>query len=212
MVQCRPGRLLLPGILGISVATFFLIYFLQSPKDNTFASFGSYLGYALTHSSMRAALPGDSVGGYPFGLRACLAAATQILGLSCGGFMFYATLWEEPYCEACGQYFIDADAQERFLADTAAADNAIRIAHDTFQNGHYQELLEVYPTLGAPREEPASKVITRLELCQCKQCGASRLRFTAQRKQVIGIQTSWTNIKEAAESGYTRSRLQLRAS
>ncbi|AFL86789.1 hypothetical protein Terro_0445 [Terriglobus roseus DSM 18391] len=210
--QCRPGRFTLAGILGIATATFFLIYFLQYPKDNTFASFTSYLAYALTHAKMPSAFPGDSIGAYPMGLLAYLAAATQILGLASGGFMFYATLREEPFCEGCRKYFRTEDPQSRFLADTAAAEEVIRLAHTTFESGRYQELLEVYPKFGVAREQSTSKFLTRLELRQCPGCGATRLHFTAQRKQVVGRQTSWTKMKEAAKSGYSRSRLQLRAS
>jgi hypothetical protein len=216
LVQCRPGRFTLAGILGIAIATFFLIYFLQYPKDNTFTSFGSFLGYALTHPTphpaIRNVLSGDSPGEYPMGPLAYLAGITQILGFAFGGFMFYATLREEPYCEGCGRYFKEAEPQRRFLADTAAADNFIHVAHDSIEHGRYQELLEMYPTLGAAREEPASKVLTRLELSQCKGCGATLLHFTAQRKQVQERQTRWTEMKEAAKTGYSRSRLQLRAS
>ncbi len=122
----RPTRLLLLNIVAASIATFFLIYYLSyitlqiaGKQVSDYVPFWQYLDIAIRSTSMefryRGAVKLGSTG--ELGSFGYVVSILQILGFAAGGFVVYAHLVSQPYCEKCSRYLSGKGRQARYTGD-----------------------------------------------------------------------------------------------
>jgi len=114
----RPTAALLTAMVGISVATFFLIYWIDFTESNYATTYSNFLTHQLNNTSISIGFkhkdtdfdtPDIDIGaaGYFFAL-------LQIVGFGAGGYVMYSVLKDEAYCDRCETYMKEAGKQTVF--------------------------------------------------------------------------------------------------
>jgi hypothetical protein len=213
LLNFRPAKDLLVGIVAISTGTFFFIYWLEwvfltvdGKPISEAIPYSDYLTYMITHTSvsllhggLNNSLDLGSGGGYVY-------AALQIIGFAVGGFCIYVYLVGLPYCKECRLFLKDKGKQTRFFGNsddvTVSTENFLAKANEhRFQDsikGHYE----------TGSDKPATGEIafcSSVELKRCKGCEKHYLEFEVKR----WVNKEWKAIPELTYATYMMERVEV---
>ena len=206
----RPGRIALANMLAVSVANFFLIYWLkythlkvdgESIRD--WMPFAAYLRFTLTHTALRDThFPGDpinlGVAGYGFAL-------LLMAGFALGGWFVYAITRSAAYCEACSLYMQKQGSQTRyFVSREEMAGCGARFKAEAGR-GRFRKAMELHAAAGTRQAGANTGYSIAIEVSHCSRCGEQWLELVGKQR----VNNAWTRISDARYSSYCAERIDV---
>jgi len=198
----RPTAALLTAMVGISVATFFLIYWIDFTESNYATTYSNFLTHQLNNTSISIGFkhkdtdfdtPDIDIGaaGYFFAL-------LQIVGFGAGGYVMYSVLKDEAYCDRCETYMKEAGKQTRYFPTATEIDACTGVFLSKLRAGHVQEAVDSHAGSGTGKERMSDQFSSAVEVKRCKTCSRGWLELSAQRR----VENEWKSISEPKVTTY----------
>jgi hypothetical protein len=212
----KPGTLLLVNIVVASVATFFLIHYLEyaTMEINGVAlrervPFLEYLDVMIRSTSMsvRAGRSSSVTNTGELGGWGYIPAILQVLGFAIGGFCVYAWLAGEAYCDACARYLTGGAKQTRFTGDADGFTAFMGRLGSLFEAGDFQGAIAEHRGFGTVKGDKEDHLRSTIEIRKCKACPTSWMHFTVEKKEG----REWKNISELGFATFVRAPLRITA-
>jgi hypothetical protein len=190
LLNHRPTRFVLIGVLAVSAMTFFLINYLdyaslmvdRLPARDAIP-FTTYLAISLSDMSMSLCLHATCTGGLSLGPVGYLVAAVQIVGFFLGGAVVYTYLHFVGYCEACSRYLAFRQARSRYFVDVQEATHQYAEVTGLLHQRRYSEALARQASSGTEKPQKNSVVATVVRLKYCKSCLRHQISFFLKQRQ-----------------------------
>lgn len=213
LLNFRPARDLLVGIVGISAGTFFFIYWLEymfmtvdakSVRDAI--TYSDFLDLVITNTSLSFGYRGHFVNGaVPIGAGGgYLYAALQIAGFAVGGLAVYFYLVSLPYCKDCGLYFKTKGKQTRYFENAGAVQASTEAFLAKVDEHRFQDSIQTHAGTGADNAAGASAFVSSIELKSCKGCEKHWLQFGVKR----WVKNEWKDIPELNYTTFLMERVE----
>jgi hypothetical protein len=175
LLNYRPTRLVLFGVLAMSAMTFFLVNYLDyyfmtvdGQSVRTLVSFTDFLNVSLSHMSV--CLHTCVNGGVGLGPLGYLAAGLQILGFFLGGASVYGHLQSQKYCDACERYFSHKETEKRYFPYWTEATEAHNEVLGLLRDGQFHAALARHAAVGEATKDKTFDVFSELQLRYCETC------------------------------------------
>jgi len=180
----RPTKLLLLNMVVISIATFFLIHYINyyfliidGRPVRELVDFARYLDIELSHTAVRfRMMRGPVTDPVELGSWGYLYAVLQIVGFALGGLAVYKYLDAQPYCERCSKYLVAKDTQTRYTSATQLSQITTLMAA-----GRLQDAIAAHATSGSETAGKDPKLRSQVEIKRCKNCDQHWMKFTVSR-------------------------------
>jgi hypothetical protein len=188
LLNYRPTRLVLIGVLAMSAMTFFLVnyldYFFMTVDGqyiHSFVSFTDYLNVSLSHMSV--CFHTCMHGGVGLGPLGYLAAGLQVLGFFLGGASVYGHLQSQKYCDACSRYFSHKKTEKRYFPYRKEATEAHGEVLDLLRDGQFHAALARHAASGEATKDKTFDVFSELQLRYCKSCLRHHIHVAMKRRE-----------------------------
>jgi len=198
----RPTGALLTAMLGISIAIFFLIYWVDFKESNYATTYGNFLTHQLNNTSISIGFkhkdedfdsPEIDIGaaGYFFAL-------LQIVGFGAGGYAMYSTLKDEAFCDRCEIYMKEVGKQKRYFADATEINASTNEFLSRLKAGYAQDSVNFHAASGMEKERTTDQFSSSVEVKRCKTCSYGWLKLSAERR----VEKEWKSISEPKITTY----------
>jgi hypothetical protein len=187
----RPTKVLLLNMVVISVATFFLIHYINyyflivdGRPARELVDFAQYLDTVLSHTSVRFRVARGPVSGpVELGSWGYLYAVLQIVGFAIGGVAVYWYLTGLPYCERCAKYFVakQTHTQTRYTADADKLSQIAALMRRCALAGRLQDAIAAHAISGSETYGEGPTLRSQVEINRCKNCDQHWMKFTVSR-------------------------------
>jgi hypothetical protein len=211
LLNRRPTKFLLVGMVMVALATFFLVHYLEFvtlriavPDTYDQTSFGNYLDIVFRNASLRfMGRPGNTGGlgawGYVF-------AFLQVAGFMLGGLVAYVALTSQPYCQRCSRYFSSKGQQRRFTSDIRSLSSIAGALVNLSPGSDLQPIVDAHAKHGTVRGSKEDNLRSNIEIRFCKKCGQHWLKFSVQKK----VRDDWKEINQLTLERYCDRELSAR--
>ena len=198
----RPTTTLLLNMAAISIATFFLIHYLnyyflvidgKSVRD--FIPFTQFLDFEISHTAVQFRFRGALPIGTPveIGSLGYLYAALQVVGFAVGGVAVYFNLKSVAYCDTCSKYLVGKGIQTRYTADSKILKNAVQEIRQCLTEGRFQDAISAHArAAGNATVQKEIAFYSQIHIKQCKTCNRHWLKFTVSK----WAKSEWKDITE----------------
>ena len=208
----RPTTLMLLGMIGVSLATFFLVHYLglvcfrvAAGPAYALVAFGDYLDTTIRETSLRFVGGPDSTG--ELGAWGYVFASIQVLGFMLGGVVVYATLVSQPYCQSCSRYLSKKGKQTRFTSDADSLKAIVRGLVSVPPSGDLQQGIDAHANHGTAHGSGYDRFRSSIEIRFCKKCGQHWLGFGVQKE----ARGAWRDVNELSLERFSDQELNVRA-
>lgn len=207
-INHRPTKVLLGSIVSVSIATFFLVHYLDyrfltvdGKAARDFVSFAGFLSFVLSHQSVQFGVGSHGIGSaVQLGLWGYLYALLQVVGFAAGGFVIYLYLEALPYCRRCAKYLAAKEKQARFTTDRKKIDECAAQMKQQVNAGRIQEAIAMHAVFGdAKPVNVRTSLRSLVEIKRCKDCNQHWMRFSISRHG----QGDWQEISNTHFENYT---------
>jgi len=197
----RPTRILLLNMVAISVATFFLIHYLNyffleidGKAVRDFIPFSRYLDIEMSHTAVQFNIRAHPIGeAVEIGSWGYLYAALQMLGFAVGGVAVYFHLKSLPYCDSCSKYLAKKGIQTRYTASSETLTKAVKDIIQCLSENRFQDVIAVHAkTAGSDTYQKELVLRSQIQIKRCKSCNQHWLRFTVSKR----ARDDWKDIDE----------------
>jgi hypothetical protein len=197
----RPTGVLLLNMVAISIATFFLIHYLNyffleidGKAVRDFISFSQFLNIEVSHTALqfrfRAAPIGEAV---EIGSLGYLYAALQVLGFAVGGVAVYFHLKSLPYCDSCSKYLAKKGVQTRYTGESEVLADAVKDIMQCLSESRFQDAIAAHAkTAGSDLFRKELVLRSQIQIKRCKSCNQHWLRFSVSKR----AKDDWKDIDE----------------
>jgi hypothetical protein len=180
----RPGRMLLLNILGGSIGTFLLIYYLsfaaqlaRFPDAAGHISFWSFLDASIRRSSITViGAPSTGDLGY-FGY---ITTTLEVLGFSLGGVFIYSHLCSLLYCDRCGRRVEFVDDQVRYGSRDGLI-VLVQVVAAAYRANDPAGGIRLHSEFGSAVESKDSYLRSVSTLYACGHCRRQKVTFALER-------------------------------
>jgi|SRR5580698_8210165 hypothetical protein len=198
----RPTRILLLNMVAISVASFFLIHYLnyffmeidgRAVRD--FLPFSQYLDIELSHTAIQFRVRAQAIGGaVQLGAWGYLYAVLQMSGFAVGGVSVYGYLNSLPYCDSCSKYLVKKGIiQTRYTSDSEVLTNAVKSVMECLSESRFQDAISVHAKAAGTGTYQKELVLrSQMQVKRCKSCNQHWLRFSVSKR----ARDDWKDISE----------------
>jgi hypothetical protein len=190
LLNYRPTRLVLIGVLAMSAMTFFLVNYLDyyfmtvdGQSVRTLVSFTDFLNVSLSHMSV--CLHTCVNGGVGLGPLGYLAAGLQILGFFLGGASVYGHLQSQKYCDRCERYCKFRTTEERYFPYLEEATKAHGEVLALLRDSQFHAALARHADAGAAANGKTLDfdVFSELQLRYCETCLRHHIHVALKRRE-----------------------------
>jgi hypothetical protein len=211
LLNHRPGRLLLGSVLAVSVATYFMVNYMNytSLKVNNIpaselVSFPKYLDISLRSTSMsiHAGHGAKATETGELGILGYGVAVLQIIGFAMGGYLVYGNLRGRPYCSACAKYFRKDKSQTRYTYDSEALAALHQRLAQLAQSTQVDTAVAEHAAFGGPKQTKLTKLKSQLEVKRCPDCSNQWLKHGVARLE----KNKWAAVGDLTFSTYVNSQ------
>jgi hypothetical protein len=213
LLNFRPNRNLLLAIVAISAGTFFFIYWLEyvllTVDGNSISdtvSFGQFLNYSLSHTSIRFGFRGHPIGdAFDIGFGGYIYAALQIIRFALGGLVIYSHLTSLPYYEVCTLYLSKKGEQTRYFDNRKDMQNSIDGFLSKVQDKQFQQSIQFHAETGSAALKAVHVYSSTIKIERCKGCEKHWLKFSARHK----TENDWKDISDLGYSTFCMDRVDV---
>jgi hypothetical protein len=181
----RPSRLSRASVLFVSVATFFLIHYLEYLWGGFTVAFWSYLDLAVQSASYETKVGETVVRAWSaerLGPLGYVVAALQVVGFAVGGFVVFGWLRSTPYCDSCSMYLRRNRRCHRSTDRSQLFAEVSQRVQGYLESGDIPSAVREHARFGdlGFRDRLGNDFLSRLEVWQCPSCKLSWVRVTTQ--------------------------------
>jgi len=207
----RPTKLLLLNIALASLATFFLIHYLEystllidGKPVSDYVPFTRYLDFAIRSTSMqfrfRTAPMGTTgeLGALGYGV-----AALQIAGFAVGGMLVWVYLSSLPFCEQCSKYLSRKGTSERYTGTPGLLQENAEVVVGHLKANDLQAAVKAQQSFGGPDTGKEMFLRSVVVVRFCKKCGKHWLQYKVEKRSG----QDWKEIPELTTAGFTDQQL-----
>jgi hypothetical protein len=197
----RPTGILLLNMVAISIATFFLIHYLDyffleidGKAVRDLISFSQFLDIEMSHTAVQFNVRAHPVGGaVQLGTLGYLYALLQMLGFAFGGVGVYLYLKSLPYCDSCSKYLAKKGIQTRYTAHADVLTEAVKEIMQRLSEKRFQEAIAVHSRAAGVETFQKELVLrSQMQIKKCKSCDQHWLKFSVSKK----TRDDWKDITE----------------
>ena len=197
----RPTGILLLNMVAISVATFFLIHYLdyffleiEGKAVRDMVSFSQFLEIEISHTAVQFRLRTQALGGaVELGAWGYLYAGLQMLGFAVEGVAVYFHLKTLPYCDSCSKYLAKKGIQTRYTASSETLTNAVKDILQCLSESRFQDAITAHAKrAGIDRYQKELVLRSQIQIKRCKSCNKHWLRFTVSKR----TRDDWKDVDE----------------
>jgi len=181
----KATRLVLANLLSMSVATFFVVQYLnyyyldvngQYVRDAL--SFPVFLDIVIRHSTVGLAFGPQSGALGVFGY---LLVLLPIGGFAIGGWFLYSRLQVLPWCERCGIYLQPALLDARYASVRDEMSLLFGALKELYRQGKIAEAVNLFSKWGLDTPPSGCRLTTDIVMCPCPKCGGQWVHFQGKR-------------------------------
>ena len=197
----RPTGILLLNMVAISIATFFLIHYLNyffleidGKAVRDFIPFSQFLDIEMSHTAVQFNIRAHPIGeAVEIGSWGYLYAALQMLGFAVGGVAVYFHLKSLPYCDSCSKYLAKKGIQNRYTRDSEALTNAVKDIMHCLSESRFQDAIAVHAKMaGSDTYQKELVLRSQMQIKRCKSCNQHWLKFSVSKRS----RDDWKDITE----------------
>ncbi len=187
----RPTGILLLNMVAISVATFFLIHYLDyffieidGKAVRELITFSQYLDIEMSYTAVQFNIRAHPIGeAVEIGSWGYLYAALQMLGFAVGRVAVYFHLKSLPYCDSCSKYLAKKGIQTRYTASSETLTNAVKDIIQCLSESRFQDAIAVHAkTAGSDTYQKELVLRSQIQIKRCKSCNQHWLKFTVSKR------------------------------
>jgi len=195
----RPTKVLLLNMVVISIATFFLIHYINyyflvvdGRPARELVDFAQYLRIVLSHTSMRFRVArGPASGPVDLGSWGYVYAVLQIVGFAIGGVAIYWHLTTAPYCKRCSKYLVAKHTQTRYTTDSDQIGQIATLMRQSALAGRLQDAIAAHASGGSEASGADPKFRSQVEIKRCRECDQHWVKFTVSRRAENEWKVMW---------------------
>ena len=209
LFQQKPAGGILLNMVGASIGAFLVVHYtpyfmleVDGIRVKEVISFWKYLDLDIRHTSLsllRGRVSTGGLGSFWGYAYACL----QLLGFSFGGFVIFAMLLDNPYCDKCSRYLKKTDQHDRYTSDAklfvSQTKKFASLLDDQKFNDAIRFLLKEMGVESSSGHHLRMRLIKRM----CPVCSIGHLDFIAFRAE----DNSWNAINETQIGTFTEEQL-----
>jgi hypothetical protein len=181
----RPNSWIIPGVMAISVATYFAIQYMdysllevKGRHISTLISFGRYLDIAIRNTTLELVEAG-TVG--RMGLFGYFVMARDIAGFAIGSFVSCYTILSEPFCTSCERRLHIGKTAIANTRTMSSLQEAYRPARELLGKTNIEGAVQWIVAEGAKVKSSDSVFRLKLRLMDCTRCRLLYYDLTAAR-------------------------------
>jgi len=188
-------------MVAISVATFFLIHYLDyffleidGKAVRDFLPFSQFLDIEMSHTAVQFNIRAHPIGeAVELGSWGYLYAVLQVLGFAIGGVAVYFHLKSLAYCDPCSKYLAKKGIQSRYTADSGALTEAVKAVMQCLSESRFQDAIAVHARMGGSDAFQKELVLrSQMQIKRCKSCDQHWLKFSVSKRS----RDDWKDIDE----------------
>jgi hypothetical protein len=188
LLQYKPTGRFVYHVIGVSVATYFLLYYLEyrftvvdgQPLSQA-VQFSTFLFWVLGHQSYTIA-PLHRLGSVSIGLLGYAVALFQVIGFAVGGLSVYGYLKTMPFCERCQHYLRETAHIRRIkMYDKDVLIGVYQEALEHLRQRNTSQASEVASAFGETWNSEAIFLL-ELRLWKCNRCPTESYEIKASER------------------------------
>lgn len=198
----KATTLVLANLLSMSVATFFVVQYLQyyyldvnGVPARAVISFPGFLNVFIRNSTV-GMLWGPQTG--PLGAFGYVAILLPIGGFAAGGYYLFSKLRVQPYCDRCGLYLQRRLLDSRYTVQPSEIKELFVVLKAYFRRREPVAAVNYFAKWGLNVPPRGGKLMVDIELFPCRRCLGEWVQFQGR----VLVQEDWKAIEKFYVSGF----------